>query len=627
MWIITLVLKRIISIIMSLLDVLFDVMIFWSRRIYTSLSSKTKSSKLKYKLAHANNYEEWEKYALKLDRLLANDIWRQRASSGDYDYRLISNRLNFLLEAKDHGDALTISNGLRSGLLRNLGSMANKRLYTRSYLGTKHLIEDYVSEVINCLKYLQQYNVPTSSLKNLSINLTETSSSHMKMKNYIATQQKFLNFFHDTRQSFGRTALVLQGGSIFGLCHLGVIKTLFFKGLLPRIFTCINKGAIIGSLICAFPDEDLIPLLDHLSENVAGFSNRLSEKLGEESWNNNNSTNTPTISTILKYIIEEKNPPEVVAFELYVKSTLMDLTFEEAYNRSDRVLNIVVHSEEKAFSSSSYSLSSSSPFSSSSSVLVLNYLTAPNTVIWSAIMASKSKSRGIKELQIKDADGNVTPYQIEDEEDEDELNGDDLDNQGKKSSSDKYNTTSFTSTISNDPSVPYTRITELFNVNHYIVSISRPYLAPLLAIDTRHRGYHGWRATAVRLINLEFQHRLRQLDYFKLLPHTFKRFFLDDNMPSGSSGFGSARGGGDYLSGGTTLNNEVIIVPEFPMGLVNDFKNVFREGDLKDKIDYWTLIGERSTWPMLSIIWARCAIEFMLDDIYSQARRRRSGFY
>lgn len=38
-------------------------------------------------------------------------------------------------------------------------------------------------------------------------------------------------------------------------------------------------------------------------------------------------------------------------------------------------------------------------------------------------------------------------------------------------------------------SSPYTRLTELFNVNHFIISLARPYLAPLISNDLKH--YHN----------------------------------------------------------------------------------------------------------------------------------------
>jgi hypothetical protein len=62
------------------------------------------------------------------------------------------------------------------------------------------LIEDYLQEVVNQLNYLCAKEYPGFSL-----------------------QQK-AEFFNDTRQSFGNTALLLQGGATFGKRHLSLFN-------------------------------------------------------------------------------------------------------------------------------------------------------------------------------------------------------------------------------------------------------------------------------------------------------------------------------------------------------------------------------------------------------------------
>lgn len=57
-------------------------------------------------------------------------------------------------------------------------------------------------EVLDCLNYL-----------NDSMN-SEADDGYI-----MSSKQLEINFFHDARQSFGCTALILQGGSLFGLCH------------------------------------------------------------------------------------------------------------------------------------------------------------------------------------------------------------------------------------------------------------------------------------------------------------------------------------------------------------------------------------------------------------------------
>ncbi|KAI0242634.1 triacylglycerol lipase, partial [Massospora cicadina] len=76
--------------------------------------------------------------------------------------------------------------------------------------GTKSLIEEYISAVN------QQFE----------------RIGHAT-QNELTAQQK-LDFIHDSRHSFGTTALILHGGSTFGLCHIGVVKSLFEQDLLPK---------------------------------------------------------------------------------------------------------------------------------------------------------------------------------------------------------------------------------------------------------------------------------------------------------------------------------------------------------------------------------------------------------
>jgi len=54
-----------------------------------------------------------------------------------------------------------------------------------------------------------------------------------------------LAFFNDTRHSYGRTALLLSGGAYLGYYHMGLVKALFYQGLLPKVIS----GASAGSLI------------------------------------------------------------------------------------------------------------------------------------------------------------------------------------------------------------------------------------------------------------------------------------------------------------------------------------------------------------------------------------------
>ena len=78
----------------------------------------------------------------------------------------------------------------------------------------------------------------------------------------------------------------------------------------------------------------------------------------------------------------------------YVKMWTGDLTFKEAFNKTGVILNITV--TEDSFSTSR----------------LFNYLTTPNVLIWSTVVASCSIPGAFDkaELQIKTDDGRILPY-------------------------------------------------------------------------------------------------------------------------------------------------------------------------------------------------------------------------
>lgn len=84
------------------------------------------------------------------------DLWRQNFISKHYDYVLIDERIKSLAEARENNDSQKIMSLLRSGLIRNFGGIAQKRLYLKSYMGTKFKIEEYINEILHCLEFLNK---------------------------------------------------------------------------------------------------------------------------------------------------------------------------------------------------------------------------------------------------------------------------------------------------------------------------------------------------------------------------------------------------------------------------------------------------------------------------------------
>lgn len=352
-------------------------------------------------LRHAELYEEWEEAALHLDNLLGLDLWRYNQVSRYYDYRLINERLDSLALAREEQDIHALVNLLRSGLVRNLGNITATKLYNRSFAGSKFLIEEYITQVAEAIEFISRLpavppsgvgllgsnssgNVagpgplPQAQAQSPAVHFSDNSSTtpgsnasnasnaavaNIKTPMTMSNQMK-LDFVHDTRQAFGRSTLVLQGGAIFGLCHLGVVKALFLRGLLPRIITGTATGALIAALVAIHKEEELPGVLKGDGIDLSAFATKNRGK-GDESIGGaqSGSTRWETLLRRIKRFYREGYFLDVKVLEECVRANVGDLTFEEAYTRSKRVLNITVAAAGQG-----------------GIPTLLNYLTAPNVV-------------------------------------------------------------------------------------------------------------------------------------------------------------------------------------------------------------------------------------------------------
>ena len=255
---------------------------------------------------------------------------RQNPTSKYYDYRLIHDRLQSIIIAREEGDILRLVNLLRSGLVRNLGNISAPRLFNRAFAGTKLLIEDYVTQVAQAIADVT--HLPTSPGADGNAIMPSFSS------------QAKLDLLHDTRQAFGRSTLVLQGGAIFGLCHLGVVKALFSRGLLPRIITGTATGALIAALVGIHTEDELPRFLSGDSIDLSAFAGKNKTSALEKGPANPESFDGwwNTLTRRLRRFFRDGYFLDVTVLEECVRANVGDLTFEEAYNRTKRTLNITV---------------------------------------------------------------------------------------------------------------------------------------------------------------------------------------------------------------------------------------------------------------------------------------------
>ncbi|KAI0482601.1 acyl transferase/acyl hydrolase/lysophospholipase [Xylariaceae sp. FL0804] len=541
----------------AICGLLAEVLLFWYRKLLGRWRMKSPVDEWLDGLRNAEVFEDWEHAALQLDNLKELNLWRNDPSSHSYDWTLISERLNSIITARDDSDPQSLVELIRSGLVRNLANITSPRLYNRSFAGTKYLIEEYIAQVAGAVDDINAQAVaPLQQDKRTDV--------------YALSTQHKLDFLHDSRQAFGRSTLVLQGGAIFGLCHLGVVKALFLRGLLPRIITGTATGALIASLVAIHTEDELPGVLKGDGIDLSAFETHAHQAHSEHSWVPFAGTGWETLVRRFMRFWREGYFLDVKVLEDCVKANVGNLTFEEAYNRSKRVLNITVATTAQ-----------------DGVPTLLNYITAPNVLIWTAAVASNAATPslyGSRQTTVlcKDVNGEIMPW----------------------ASSNTFR--AWTHASDKDRKSPLTRIAQLFNVNHFIVSQARPYLIPFLQSDMHGPSLFTARHKRAqitghlfRIVGLELRHRLRQLDTLGLLPMNIRRFLVDEEVPGAN----------------------MMLVPAVTAG---DFVRLL-ETPTRETLDYWILRGERSVWPAVCALKVRCMVEYDIERAYQRARSLKAG--
>lgn len=388
----------------------------------------------------------------------------------------------------------------------------------------------------------------------------------------VLSAQTKLDILHDTRSSFGRTSLILQGGAIFGLYHIGVVKALLLRNLLPRIITGTGVGALIAALVCIHTDAELPIFLCGEGIDLSAFAGK--EKGG--------------VKRKLLRILRTGYLLDVGVIERCVRANVGDLTFEEAYQRTKRVLNITLAEQKGGVGGPEIPG-------------LLNHITTPNVLIYTAACASNATGGLYKavELLCKDHNGHVVPYTSTLPQRQGSLgntSSSTTSGSGSASTGGSHGKAKLSSRRHGDPrGSPHARVAELFNVNHFIISQARPYIAPF--ISPAHT--HSTSSSFYKLLGLEIRHRLQQVDTLGLLPAGIRKFLIDEVVP------------------GSTLT----VVPDLDW---TDFEMLV-ENPNRERVGYWVMKGEKSVWPVCGEVEVRCGVEFCLERLWEEVRSRQPG--
>lgn len=304
--------------------------------------------KFRKMLAEAPNYEVWKAAALELDFLEGNVEWKEEFGSDLYHYELIYDRLSNLRTYRQQNDFERLKRALREGLHHDLGNMGNTALYTRSRVGTKHLIEEYITQVCESLDFLCDTKVPGFPVVDK------------------------LQFFRDTLTSYGRPALLLSGGATLGMFHFGVIKALWEKGLLPQVIAGSSIGAIIAGILGVHSDAEVPDMLVPENHDMRAWK-----------WRG------------LFSAIRGDGLMDQEQLKACLRANIGEYTFEEAFQKTGRSINVSV-----------------SPVQAHQKARLLCGYTSPYLLVWSAVLASAAVPGIFPPVPLmkKDIHGNVLPY-------------------------------------------------------------------------------------------------------------------------------------------------------------------------------------------------------------------------
>lgn len=351
----------------------------------------------------ATTYGAWRDAALAHDALSGAEAWRD-ADDDWVDAQRLRDDLDVLAALVDEGRAEDVALHVHESLTRHHGDLAIPGLHHVAWAGTKRVVERYVEGMAEAIRWLARHPVPGLSPGDRLRRLERAARNH------------------------GRTCLMLSGGGTLGWIHLGVVKALFEHRVLPKVISGASMGAMVAAGVCNRTDDELAGLIDDLSQ-----------------------VRTRGLAPVgVRGAVRGRAWLDPAVLLDTIRHNCFDLTFEEGFQRTGRVLNISV-----------------SPTRPGQRSRLLNHLTAPHVLIAESALASSAVPGAFPPVTLKARapDGTREPY----------LRGERW----------------IDGSLHED--LPKRRMSRLHNVNHFVVSQTNPHVVPFLTDPRRRRA---WQAAA-----------------------------------------------------------------------------------------------------------------------------------
>lgn len=478
------------------------------------IPKRIKLGKINQQFGAVTDYESWQLLAEKHDEISGASKWRKKEESSLYNHAAIRDRhdsLAKLLKEKNYSDLLF---ALNEGVHGNLEGIGKPALHQHAKGGTKHLIDAY-------------NNLVNDSLLAIA-GVSNSQISHRKK----------IDFFRRAAHCYGRSALMLSGGAGLVYFHHGVVQTLLDHDLLPNVVS----GASAGSWVCAqlgtHTDEELKN--GHFHDLVYDLPRGKHHPL-----------------KVLMGLDKEYSGSDFLEHTL--DQFVENLTFQEAFEKTGRYINISISPAEKHQESR-----------------LMNAITSPNVYIRSAVMASSSLPGVVPpaSLYAKGADGRPRPY-LPTRKWCDGSMADDL---------------------------PAKRLARLFGVNHYLVSLINPIATPFVK-DPNLRPTRGLKRTA-----------------FDLTIQGMQELLLSTERVSGKLGanyLGPALLMADALLD-QKYTGDINLIMEKSDYRWRDILFGYANDKDDSVIEAMKMAGARSTWPKLPVIRNATQVARTIDQILLQ---------
>lgn len=355
---------------------------------------------------NSQNYQEWMSEARAYDANKGLEHWKKIDQTQAYDHSLVRARLDKIRKMRIERNNAGLLFVLNEGVHGNLGGMGNEALYTKAKSGTKKLVEEYIVEVCDALEYIAGPEVDDISF--------ETK----------------LDFFFRLQEAFGQSALMLSGSGSLLYFHIGVVLALAEQNLIPKVISGSSGGAFIGSILCSHNDDEL--------EHVFDLDNFLDKELVERSRLKKESEKDSRLSSF------KTASTTVDDFQRNIERLIPDLTFQEAFDKTGRHLNVSIASAEDAKTSR-----------------LLNAKTSPNVFLRESVKASAS------------APGLFPPAALS------------ARNEAGKKQAYLPSQRWVDGSLSSD--LPAKRLARLYGANHFVVSQTNPHVIPFVTDAKRKR--------------------------------------------------------------------------------------------------------------------------------------------